>query len=341
MLSNFLFTCNAVLPIILTILTGYVLKTLGVFRGDFFTLLNKLSFRCCLPTMLFLNVYGISNLDEIKNYGGICLFAFVIIMVTFIIASVLAAIFVKDKKQKGVMTQAAYRSNNAIIGLSLVMSLAGENAKAIGVVSVLTAVFIPLFNILAVISLTMFIDDGKTVSAKEKIMSTLRKTATNPLIIGCGLGFVFLLIRALIPTHVVNGAEVPVFTMKENIPFLYKTLHTIGGCATPIALIALGGNFAFSAVARLKTLITIGTLTRIIIVPAVTLVAARILGFGENEFPALIALFGTPVAVSSVPMATEMGNDAELAGQIVVWTSVFSAVTLFATIFACTQLGIF
>ena len=300
--------------------------------------------------MLFLNVYNISNIGEIKNYGSICLFAFIIIMATFIVAAILCGLFVKDIKQKGVMLQASYRSNNAIIGLSLVMSLAAGNEKAIGVISVLTAIFIPLFNILAVISLTMFMNDSagengksvaKKISAKEKIISTLKKTVTNPLIIGCCAGFVFLLIRAFIPVHIVDGQEVPVFTMKEHLPFLYKTLQTVASCATPIALIALGGNFAFSAVARLKTLITIGTLTRIVIVPAITLIAAHFLGFGKNEFPALIALFGTPTAVSSVPMATEMGNDAELAGQIVVWTSVFSAVTLFVTIFVCTQLGIF
>ena len=106
-------------------------------------------------------------------------------------------------------------------------------------------------------------------------------------------------------------------------------------------MIALGGNFTFSAIARLKKLITVGTLTRIVLVPGVALFAAHLLGFGAVEFPALIALFGTPAAVSSVPMATEMGNDDELAGQLVVWTSIFSAFTLFATIFACTQIGIF
>ena len=185
MLSNFIFTCNAVLPIVLTIVVGYMLKMIGVFKGDFFTLLNKLSFRCCLPTMLFLNVYNISNLGEIKHYGSICLFTFVIVMSTFFIAALLAAVLMKDNRQKGVMVQASYRSNNAIIGLSLVMSLAAENLKAIGVISVLTAVFIPLFNVLAVISLTMFMDEDSSKSPAERIKATLKKTAANPLIIGC------------------------------------------------------------------------------------------------------------------------------------------------------------
>ena len=64
------------------------------------------------------------------------------------------------------------------------------------------------------------------------------------------------------------------------------------------------------------------------------------LGFVSLEFPALITLYGTPLAVSTVPMNSEMGSDGELAGQLVVWTTLVSAFTLFGIIFACAQLGI-
>ena len=50
------------------------------------------------------------------------------------------------------------------------------------------------------------------------------------------------------------------------------------------------------------------------------------------DYPALIALFATPAAVSSAVMAGQMGNDEQLATQIVVWTSVVSIVTLFIII---------
>ncbi len=343
MLAKLYFTSNAVLPVILTILTGYVLKILKIFPEDFFKLLNKLSFRCCLPVMLCYNVYNVANLNEIAGYGPISLFTFAAIMTTFIIAAIFSGLFVKDKRQKGVMVQAAYRSNNAIIGLSLVTLLVNGEQGPVAVATVLSSLFIPLFNILAVLSLTMFMnEDGK----KFSIVPILKKIITNPLIIGCGSGFVFLIIRYFIPSTESVAADgtvamVKVFTIKTHLPFIYETIKIIGSCATPIALIALGGTFTFSAIARLKNLIVIGTLARVVIMPVATLVAAYFLGFGKNEFPALIALVGTPTAVSSVPMATEMNNDDELAGQLVVWTSIMSAFTLFGIIFACTQAGIF
>ena len=72
------------------------------------------------------------------------------------------------------------------------------------------------------------------------------------------------------------------------------------------------------------------------------LVIAYFLGFkGSTQFAILIALFATPIAVSSAPMAAQMGQDEELAGQIVVWTSALSAFSLFVIIMICASIGIF
>ena len=46
----------------------------------------------------------------------------------------------------------------------------------------------------------------------------------------------------------------------------------------------------------------------------------------------LVAVFACPTAISSYPMAVQQGGDGELAGQIVVFTSAFSMVTLFVLI---------
>lgn len=339
MIEKFAFTCNAVFPIILVILTGYLLKILKVFPDGFFRQLNKLSFRCCLPVLLFCNVYNVDSLSDMAGYWKICVFCFAAIMTAFIIPAVVFNFTVKDSRQKGVMVQAAYRSNNAIIGLSLVTTLTSGEKNAVAVASILSSLFIPLFNILAVISLSMYtnVSDGKF-----DFKGMIKKIVTNPLIIGCASGFVFLIVRWFLPAvELPSGEKIPVFTIKNNFPFLYNTLQMIGNCATPVALIALGGNFTFGAVSRLKKLIVTGTLLRVVFVPGIVLCCAYFLGFREVEFPALIALFATPVAVSSVPMASEMGNDDTLAGQLVVWTSILSSVTLFAVIFLCAQIGIF
>jgi predicted permease len=78
------------------------------------------------------------------------------------------------------------------------------------------------------------------------------------------------------------------------------------------------------------TLSTQGT----VIVPLVTFTVAYLFfDFKGAHYASFIAMFATPVSVSSAPMAQEMGGDVNLAGQVVVWSTVVSAFTVFITTF--------
>lgn len=334
MLSNLFFTLNAVMPIVLVIAVGYFLKRIHLFDEKFFSLMNKLSFRCCLPCLLFYNIYNVDNLSEIKQYGRVCLFAFISVLLFFTVTLIIVRFTIKDDRQKGIMIQCAYRSNYAIIGISLAMSISSGDPKPVVAASILSSVSIPVFNILAIIALTLFVNEN---GQKISFGSVLKKIVTNPLILGVFAGFICLAIRYLIPT---TPDEKKYFTISQNLPFVYKTISMLANSASTVALLALGGNFTFSAVVKLKNKIIAGVLVRTIICPLVCLSAAYALGFGSLEFPALIALYGTPLAVSTVPMSSEMGSDGELAGQLVVWTTLVSAFTLFGIIFTCAQLGL-
>ncbi|WP_294429632.1 AEC family transporter [uncultured Treponema sp.] len=337
-IDNLLFTMNAVMPIVAVISVGYFLKQIHLFDEKFFPLLNKLCFRCCLPCLLFFNVYNVEQISDIAAYGKLCLYAVVSILIFFLLALVFVHFFVKDALQKGVMLQCAYRSNFAIIGISLAMSISSGDPQPVVAASILSSVSIPFFNVLAIIALSIFVDDENGNPAKKiSVFSILKKIATNPLIIGVATGLFCLLIRLLIP-YGSDGEKL--FTVKKSLPFVYKAVSMLAQCASPVALIALGGNFTFSAVSRLKHKIIVGVLARTVICPVVCLYFAVKLGFSSIEFPALIALYGTPLAVSTVPMSAEMGSDAELAGQLVVWTTLASAFTLFIIIFISAQLSL-
>jgi predicted permease len=54
----------------------------------------------------------------------------------------------------------------------------------------------------------------------------------------------------------------------------------------------------------------------------------------------VLAVFGSPIAVSSYTMAEQMEGDGRLAASLVVLTSVCSIVTMFLFIFALKQLGL-
>ena len=148
-MENLLFTLTAILPIILPILLGYFLKRLHFFKEGFLTEVNKLVFRILIPILLFSNLY-LADLSEI-NWAFVG-FSAAAILVLFLIGLVVV-LFIPNRKQKGVILQATFRSNYAIIGIPLATLLGGEVAGAEA--SVIAAVSVPLFNMLAVIALNI------------------------------------------------------------------------------------------------------------------------------------------------------------------------------------------
>lgn len=78
---------------------------------------------------------------------------------------------------------------------------------------------------------------------------------------------------------------------------------------------------------------------RLVLVPVAGVAASIAAGYRGAELVGLLIAFGAPTAVSSFTMAQEMGGDSELAGQIVVWTTAGSLVTMFVYVFLLRSLG--
>ena len=193
----------------------------------------------------------------------------------------------------------------------------------------------PLFNILAVIALTVFDkEDGEKINFKQVLLNIIK----NPLIIGVFSGLAVCLINMGITAI---GFDIVSF-LNEKVTFIPKTISNFKACMTPMALLVLGAKFEFTAVKKLWKHLTVAVSMRLFIMPTIFLTIAYFVGFNEStDFAILIALFATPIAVSSVPMTAQMNQDDELAGQIVVWTSAISAFSLFLIIYLCSQIGIF
>ncbi len=326
MFKVFMFAFNAVVPILLLVLLGCVLRRIGFAGEDFFKKANTLVFRVFLPVLLFCNVYDIESLTDV-HWGDVGYIAFVVVLLA-LIGLVLAKLFVPDRLQKGPFIQCVFRSNCAILGIPLAEALGGTAGVAFTAVA--TAVTIPLFNTLAVIVLSYYADK------KPSVKATLLRTLKNPLILGVAAGLLVLAVRSFLP-HTADGALV--FSLERDCRFLFSALRMAAHAASPLALIVIGARFDFSAVRSLFRQIALGTVCRIVLAPALAIGGAivlthlGVLQFTTNEFPALVAVFGSPIAVSSAVMVGEIGGDNQLASQLVVWTSAFSLFTIFITVF--------
>lgn len=327
-LGKILFTAiNAVTPILILILVGYFLKRREFLTDGFLKVANKLVFNLCLPCTLFMNVYNISGISALR--WDVIFYSLAMVLVFFVLGLVTAVVATKEPSRKGVILQCTFRSNLAIIGISLAAAIGGEEAQS--VTAIITAFSVPFFNVLAVIALSIYSEDHK----KPEIGKILLKIWKNPLIIGAALGLIVLGLR-----EVQNRlwGEV-VFSIQGNLPFLHTAVKQLNSIATPLALIVLGGQFELSAVKGMAKEIWVGTLWRLVVAPVLGIGTAillskytTLLSFGANDYPGLIALFGSPVAVSSAIMAHQMGSDGQLATQYVMWTSLGSVVTIFVTV---------
>ncbi|MGN0817473.1 MAG: AEC family transporter [Candidatus Coproplasma sp.] len=358
MFDVFITSVNAVIPIVLLILLGYLLKRFKFINDNFVKIGNKFVFKVCLPCMLFVNIY-----DSMNSFADIrwdvVIYAVIMICLIFALGLLTAILTTKESKRRGVILQCSFRSNFAIIGLTLVERLGGDT----GIAGIVSAFSIPVFNILAVVALSIFVSgdtlDETSLQAnaegqaqtpiakpekKHNVKGIILNIIKNPLIIGVVVGLVFVGIREL--ERAVCGGETP-FRFDTQLKFLYTAVKDLKAIASPLALIVLGGQFEFSAVKGMTKEIVVASAWRIVLAPLLGIGVAILLSeftplfsFGPEIYPTLIALFGTPVAVSSAIMAGQMNNDEQLATQLVVWTSICSIATIFLTVFMLMSFGL-
>ena len=305
-MNDLLFALNAVLPIVLLIALGYVLKGLKLFTEEFLSVGNKLCFTVLLPTVLFDSVYDIESLSDVD--ASLVAYCVGSIIAAFLLGLIVVKLFVPERDQKGVVLQCTFRSNYAMIGLPLAELLYGAEGKAIA--SLMAAFIIPTLNILAVIALTAFIkgDENEDGGFLKNLVRTLSGIIKNPLIIGVVAG---IFERSGITFRL------------SDIEVLSKTVSFVAAATTPFALMVLGGQFALKHFAVYKKQIVIATFFRMVVVPALFVtIAVLLFGFKGAKIVTVVAIFGSPIATASAIMAREMHSDADLAGALVVSTTV-------------------
>ena len=310
-MDNLILSFNVVLPLFLCILLGYFLRRIRMVDTPSLNTMNKLCFKVFLPIYLFNNI-ATTNLSAAFN-GKLLAVAYLGVLAQFVLLMLLIPWLEKENPRRGVLIQAMFRSNFALFGLPLALSLCGT--EKVGPTSILVGFTVPLFNILAVVSLESF------RGGKPSIKKMAKGIATNPLIIASLLGIAFNLLDFTLP-----GA-------------VQKSVNDLGGVATPLSLVALGGSFTVSKVKEYKKQLTIGVLGRLVFSPLIMVSAGILLGFRNELLIPLLIMSGAPTAVSSFPMAQQMDGDGELAAGLVVFTSALAILSMFLWIFVLKQIG--
>lgn len=332
MWANFSYAFQAIAPILLLIALGMFVRKIGPWEGKFYRTLNALSFHLFLPVQLFLNVYGVEDLADFN--WPVMAYLIGSVFVCCGLGILAARLFVRDPAQKGPIVQVTFRSNHAVLGLPLASALGGAAAMAFASLS--AGLITTVFNFLAVVTLTWYSDQDHRITGRALVKRVFR----NPLIVGAMSGLALVLLRQLLAR--VTGETV--FFLRDSLPPVYQVLSQLSAVASPVMLFVLGANLDLKAAKALLPMLRLGVLLRLVICPALVIGAAvalrQPLGLTALEVPSMVAVCASPAAVSSGVMVQEIGGDEQLANQLVVWTSVWSLLTIFLIVSALRAVGL-
>jgi len=311
MWSDLLFSLDIVAPIVLIIAVGFGARKIGLIGEEGIKQGNRLVFYIFLPLLLFYNTQS-SQLDLAADLTTI-LYAVGTVILCFLVLFILVPRIIKDRNLIGVVIQGVFRANYAIYGIPLVMLIYPD--ADISVAAMIVICVIPIFNVLSTVALILY------GGGKASVWKIVKGILLNPLIIGTVLGLVFLLLQIRLPSVIDTSVE------------------KLGSIATPFALFLLGTNIDFTKAKTNLKLLSSTVLARLIVFPVIFLSGAVLIGIRDINLAALIALYASPTAVSSYPMAQQLGGDVDFAAQQVVFTTVFSGVTIFIFLFILKSLG--
>ena len=324
MLDNLILSLNTVTPVLILTVLGMVLKKIRLLPDGFYSAADKFVFDIALPCMIFLQVAG-ADMTGSGDLMKLPIFTVVMLLLTCTAFSVVTHLIVRDPARVGASVQSMFRSNASILGVVFITNIyagTAESEVALAGYAITMPFVILMYNVLSVVVLTVFMP---TAEGEEKQKINLGKilinTAKNPLIIAVVLGLPFMLFGWELPT------------------ILNTSLGYLSDSTTALALISLGAGFSFSALKGNITLASVTSIVKTVIHPIIGVAAAYLCGFRGNELLITFIIFGTPAAVSSYIMAKNMKSDHELAGQILLISTLMCILTIFLGVFLMKTVG--
>ena len=306
MLQNLIFSLNSTLPLFFIMVLGYILFQKKFLTEGFVSVANKFVYNVTLPVMLFKDLAATDIRASFDGrFVGFCAAA---TASSILVIWALCHLLMKDKSLVGEFVQACYRSSAAILGTAFIQNIYGTS----GMSGLMILGSVPLYNVFAVLILAVECptDGAHTEPLGKKLRRSVGKIFTNPTLIGIAAGFAASLLRLPLPVMVT------------------KTLTSLAGMTSPLALLAIGAGFkGAAALAKIKPTVA-ATLIKLVVLPAIFLPIAVRMGFTDQKLVALLVMLGTITTPSAYVMAKQMGHDGTLTGSVCAATTLFSAVTL-------------
>ena len=296
-------TLNAIAPIFLIIIIGYLLYRTAVVGEQVWSAIEHICFYLLLP---FLIIRTLSR----ANLGSVPIVDFTLVIIVAILGMSTSLIFAYSLLRSRYPTsgpsftslfQGATRFHG-FVALAIIAPLYGDDGVTLAAIAI--AIMVPLLNIGSVIVLSVYGHGSKSFEPKQ----VLKQIAKNPLIMACTVGIIL------------NWTGIP--------DIAFNAVEIIGNGGLGLALLAVGAGMRPGQAAKDKLLIFVGVFIRLIGMPVIVIFMAWLVGL--EGLPRTIAIIAgaVPTAASSYVMARKMGGNAELMSNIVTFQIIAAFFTL-------------
>jgi len=296
-------TLNAIAPIFLIIITGYLLSVTRVVGESVWSAIEHICFYLLFP-FLIIRTLSRADLGDLPILDFMTVLIVAILGMSALLILTQALVWRRHPESGPSFTsifQGATRFHG-FVAIAIIGPLYGDDGVTLGALAL--SIMVPLLNTITVIVLSIY---GRSDTPPE-FAAVGRKILTNPLILACGAGLVF------------NWLGIP--------DILFSTIDIIGDGGLGLALLAVGAGMRFGQAAQHKMLLTIGVLTRLIGMPAFVIAMSWLVGLDGLARTVAIIAGAVPTASSAYVMARKMGGDAALMSSIVTFQVIVAFFTL-------------
>jgi len=280
---------SALSPIFAIIALGFLISRTPISSPAVWSELERLTYYIFFPALLVLRLSS-SNFD----WGDIAAIAKVIGLALFVITVLiilLRKMIAPDLASISSVYQGSVRFNT-YIGLACIDVLYGDSGLTMAALCI--AVYVPLVNILCVISLSISGEGGT-----KRLSRIINSVVSNPLVLACIAGIVMSY----------TGFDIP--ELAESI------VEILSQPALPLGLLAVGAGIRFVALGEQSWQLLVALINKLALFPGLILGACLLFDTPNSIAVIMLLLTALPAPPSSYILARQLGGNESLMANII------------------------
>ena len=291
---------TALVPIFAIILLGFLISRSTLVAAAMWPELERLTYYFFFPALLILRL-STSNFDwqELREITQVIALGLLAISLLIIAMHKLIA---QDSASLSSVYQGSIRFNT-YIGLACIDALYGD--RGLTTAALCLAVYIPLVNILSVISLSLHAGNGA-----QRWSTVVTATVSNPLVVACAVGIG------------ISYADL-------RIPELATAVITIlTQPALPLGLLAVGAGIHLTAIGAQSWQLLVALVNKILLFPAAVFAACLLFDTDNSLATILLILTALPAPPSAYILARQLGGNTALMANIITLQTIVAFVAI-------------